>query len=149
MGAQLDDALRTLSEAGFSDITVMLVTESNLSPANNVVVRESPPSYSILSLTAPIRLTVYRSSLGNCKADVSFTLPQLPQGESTIEIAYDAVNYENIPYRVVLYSTVRSYENGDVSISPTIYGYEPVTRPVILLINGEIAATQSVTFTAK
>ena len=149
MGAQLDDALRTLYETGFTDITVQLVTESNLATHNNVVVRQSPPSYTILDPKSPIRITVYRASLGNCRADVSFTLPQLPQGESTIEIAYDTVNYENIPYRVILYSTTRTYENTEVIISPTIYGYEPVTRAVILLINGEVTATQSVAFTAK
>ncbi len=148
MGTQLDDALRTLYDAGFTDITVQLETESNLATHNNVVVRQSPPSYTILDPKEPIRITVYRASLGNCKADVSFTLPQL-QGESTIEIAYDAINFENIPYRVILYSTTRTYENTEIIISPTIYGYEPVTRAVLLLVNGEVAATQSVTFTAK
>ncbi len=149
MGAQLDDALRTLYEAGFTDLTVVLVNESSLATQNNVVVRQTPSSYTSVDPKSPIRLTVYRASLGNCKADVSFTLPQLPQGESTIEIAFDAFNYENIPYRVILYSTSRTYENTEIIISPTIYSYEPVTRPVILLVNGEVTATQSVTFTAK
>ena len=149
MGAQLDEALRKLNEAGFTDITVELVTESSLATANNVIVRQTPRSYTMQAPSAPIRLTLYRSSLGNCKADVSFTLTQLPQGESTIEIGYDAINYENIPYRVILYSTKRMYENTETVISPTISGYEPVTRTLFLTINGEVAATQSVTFTAK
>ena len=149
MGAQLDEALRKLSEAGFTDITVEIVTESSLATTNNVIVRQTPRSYSLLSPSTPVRLTLYRSSLGTCKADVSFTLPQLPQGDSTIEIGYDTLNYENIPYRVILYSTKRTYENAEVIIATTISGYEPVTRSVTLLVNGEAAATQSVTFTAK
>ena len=148
MGSQLDSALRTLYDAGFTDITVQLVTESNVATNNNVIVRQSPASYTQLDPKTPVRLTLYRASLGNCKADVSFTV-QLPQGESTVEIGYDTVNYENIPYRVILYSTTRAYENTETVISPTISGYEPVTRSVILLVNGEVTATQSVTFTAK
>ncbi len=148
MGTQLDDALRTLYEAGFTDLTVEFVTESSLARSNNVVIRQSPSSYTSLDPKTSVRLTVYRASLGNCKADVSFSV-QLPQGESTVEIAYDAVNYENIPYRVILYSTTRAYESEMTVFSPTIYGYEPVTRSVILLVNGETAASQPVTFTAK
>ena len=149
MGTQLDDGLRALYEAGFVNLTVEFVNESNLATRNNVIVHQVPPSYTLLDPKEPIRITVYRASLGTCKADVSFTLPQLPQGESTVEIAYDTFNYENIPYRVILYSTRRAYENTESSISPTIYCYEPVTRTVVLLVNGEATASQSVTFTAK
>lgn len=50
---------------------------------------------------------------------------------------------------MILYSTTRAYESEMTVFSPTIYGYEPVTRSVILLVNGETAASQPVTFTAK
>lgn len=150
MGAQLDDALRTLNEAGFTDVTVRLVTESSIATSNNVIVGQAPASYTRIDPQTPISLTLYRASLGLCKADVSFTLPQLPQeGESTVEIGYDTVNYENIPYRVILYTTKRAYESTESTISLTISGYEQVTRSLILLVNGEVAATQSVTFTLK
>ncbi len=150
MGTQLDDALRTLNEAGFKNLTVRLITESSLAKSNNVVTAQTPASYTFVDPTSPVRLTVYRMSLGNYKADVSFTLPQLSQEEeSTIEIGYDTVNYENIPYRVILYTTQRAYESTESAISLTVSGYEPVTRSLVLLVNGEVAATQSVTFTLK
>ncbi len=92
-----------------------------------------------------MRLTVYRASLGTYKADVSFTL-SLEPGESLVEIGYDTTNFEDIPYRVILYSNTRVSENAESVESATVYGYEPVTRSLLLIVNGEVAATQSVTF---
>ena len=143
-GMQLDEALHTLYEAGFSNLAVRLTDESDGADGNSVYMEDPDPNERT-DPQAQVRLTVYRASLGTYKADVSFTLSLAP-GESLIEIGYDTTNFENIPYRVILYSNTRVSENAESVESATVYGYEPVTRSLLLIVNGEVAATQSVTF---
>ena len=143
-GVPMDEALRTLYEAGFTDLTVRFIDESD-GAAGNTVYMESPDPNERTDPRLPVRLTVYRASLGTYKADVSFTL-SLEPGESLVEIGYDTTNFEDIPYRVILYSNTRVSENAESVESATVYGYEPVTRSLLLIVNGEVAATQSVTF---
>ena len=93
----------------------------------------------------PVQLTVYRASLGTYKADVSFKFT-LEAGEANVEIGYETANYENIPFRVILYTTVRAAENTAMDEAATVYGYEPVTRTLFLYVDNEPVAQQSVTF---
>ena len=145
IGMQLDEALSKLYNSGFQNLIVCFATESTIDVTNNSVTAQSPVSYSQINPANAIRLTVYRASLGTYKADVSFKFT-LEQGESNVEIGYETANYENIPYRVILYSTIRAAENTDLDEAATVYGYEPVTRTLILYVDNEPFAQQSVTF---
>ena len=143
-GMLLDDALHTLYEAGFTNLVVRYIDESDGAQGNSVYMEDPDPNERN-DPQSPVRLIVYRASLGTYKADVSFTL-SLEPGESLVEIGYDTTNFEDIPYRVILYSNTRVSENAESIESATVYGYEPVTRSLLLIVNGEVAATQSVTF---
>ena len=96
-----------------------------------------------------IRLLVYRSSLGSCKADISFPLSF---GEDDamllVEIGFETATFEEIPYRVILHSRVRQSEiKPDVLETATVYWYEPVTRNMYLYVNGIAQSSpQSVSF---
>ena len=72
----------------------------------------------------------------------------MTEGESKIEIGYETANYENIPYRIILHESVRAAENTEMIEAATVYGYEAVTRPLYLYVDGEpYDKPQSVTFT--
>lgn len=145
IGMQLDEALAKLNNSGFSNLIVCFETESNIAISNNSVIAQSPVSYSHINPADPVRLTIYRASLGTFKADVSFKYT-LEKGESNVEIGYETTNYENIPFRVILYSTIRASESDSIDEAATVYGYEPVTRTLTLYVNNEPVTQQSVTF---
>lgn len=145
IGKTLDEALALLSERGFVNLIVCFDTETKIDVSNNCVIAQSPVSYSRISPNDTIRLTVYRASLGNYKADVSFKFT-LESGESNVEIGYETANYDNIAYRVILYSTIRAAESGDMDEAATVYSHEPVTRTLILYVNNEPVTQQPVTF---
>ena len=145
IGMPFDDALHKLYTNGFTNLIVRFETESVIDVANNYVTAQSPVSYSYSNPSDPIRLTVYRASLGMYKADVSFNFT-LEQGESNVEIGYETANFENIPYRVILYSTIRAAENTSMDEAATVYGYESVTRTLFLYVDNEPVTQQSVTF---
>lgn len=106
-------------------------------------------SNALFSSAAPIRLRVYRKSLGSYKADISFTLTlEDDQPVNLVEIGYEATNFEDVPFRVILHSHTRQNEQSEFSETATVYGYEPVTRTLYLYVNGEVrSAPQAVTFT--
>ena len=146
MGMKFDDAIARLYNSGFVNLVVKFENESNIAINNNTVIAQSPGSYSNMDPASPVRLTVYRKSLGNYKADVSFDFT-LPDGEATVEIGYETANYENIPFRVILHESIRASESGKMNEAATVYGYEPVTRYLYLYINGEpYDKPQSITF---
>lgn len=150
--------------------TETIVAENNITEEETVPVVTAPPTvYSVDSVTitpapslsprpvhsdaqfstdTPIRLTVYRQTLGSYKADISFTLTlENDQPVNLVEIGYETTNYENIPYRVILRSRERQNEQSEITETATVYGYEPVTRTLYLYVNGEVRSTpQSVTF---
>ncbi len=109
---------------------------------------EPEMSVSRFPSNAPIHILVYRKSRGTCKADISFTVKLDPEStENLIEIGYETVNYEDVPYRIVLHSRVRPGEQYDITETATVYDYDNVTRALYLYINGEKQPTpQSVTF---
>lgn len=146
LGMSLDEALHEMYEAGFCNLMVLFTTESEWAAANNTVISQTPSMRSASLPNNTVLLTVYRESLGLYKADVSFTL-ELSEQQSLIQIVYETSNFENIPYRVIAYERTRPSENVQLTEAATIYGYDPVTRPLILLVNGEEYAVQSATFT--
>ena len=98
---------------------------------------------------AEIRLLVFRSSLGSCKADISFPLSFGEDDTSLlVEIGFETATFEEIPYRVILHSRVRQSEiKPDVLETATVYWYEPVTRNMYLYVNGIAQSSpQSVSF---
>ena len=145
MGKSLDDALSTLYDAGYSNLTVQFITESTVASKANTVISQNPLSMTLSSAQDTVNLVVYRESVGTYKADVSFSL-SLERGESRVQFVYETSNYLNIPYRVILHQVTRHSENGEAIESATVYGYEPVKRNIILVINGEDVDTQEVTF---
>ena len=96
----------------------------------------------------PIRIRVYRKTRGFCKADVSFTFELDPETQDNLlEIFYETTTFEDVPYRVLLYSRERAGEQLSITETATVYDYEPVTRALYLYINGVRQSTpQSVTF---
>lgn len=124
------------------DITVTPTPEPSREPA---LTRESYP------YNTQIRLVVYRSSLGSCKVDINFTL-NFPEDDDTpirrIEIGFETATFEEIPYRVILYSRLRQNEKTTgLNEAATLYWYEPVTRNMYLYVNGIAqSAPQSVMF---
>ncbi len=96
-----------------------------------------------------IRLLVFRSTLGSCKADISFPLT-FAEDETAllVEIGFETATFEEIPYRVILHSRVRQSEiKPDVLETATVYWYEPVTRNMYLYVNGIAQSSpQSVSF---
>ncbi len=105
-------------------------------------------SDALFAVDTPIRITVYRQSLGSYKADISFTLSLDSETElNLVEIGYETANYENIPYRLILCQRKRHSEASEITEKATVYAYEPVTRTLYLYVNGEVSSTpQSVTF---
>lgn len=98
-----------------------------------------------------IRLVVYRSTLGSCKADISFPLSfgeNDPDQIKLIELGFETATFEEVPYRVILRSHLRQVEKKtDVFETATVYWYEPVTRTMYLYMNGAAQSSpQSVTF---
>ncbi len=128
--------------------TAYTVEEINVTPTPGP--SEAPSiSSALFSPAAPIRLVVYRKSLGSYKADISFTLT-LDEGQpvNLVEIGYETTNFEDVPFRVILHSHTRQNEQSEFSETATVYGYEPVTRTLYLYVNGEVrSAPQAVTFT--
>ncbi len=144
VGMAQDDALVQLNGTGFTELYITYTTESEKAFEPNTVIRqESFPSES--SDHERIELTVYRASQGTYHADVSFTFT-LTEAESLVRIVYETTNYLDIPYRVIVYESERPYESTDTTIAATVYCYDPVTRPLILLVNGQEVTTQSVAF---
>ena len=143
-GLSLDDALSVLHGVGYTDISVRFTTEPSGARMPNTVVFQSDSSDS--GENRRTVLTVYRPSLGSYRADVSFTFTP-SEDEMQIRIAYETSNYLNIPYRVIVYEATRPFESTDLTIAATVYCYDPVTRPLILSVNGTDIATQSVAFT--
>ncbi|MBQ1821498.1 MAG: serine/threonine protein kinase [Clostridia bacterium] len=96
----------------------------------------------------PVHIRIYRKSRGTCKADISFTLKLDPENtENLVEIGYDTINYEDVPYRIVLHSHVRPGEQSEITETATVYDYDPVTRALYLYVNDEKQPSpQSVTF---
>ena len=102
----------------------------------------------LFATDTPIRLMIYRKSLGSYKADVSFTLSledDLP--ENLVEIGYETTNFEDIPYRVILHSQMHQKQATSITETATVRGYEQVTRTLYLYVNNEVRSTpQSITF---
>ena len=109
------------------------------------------PKLSTLSYpcNTELRLVVYRTSVGSCKADISFPL-SFGEEDSIllVEIGFETATYEEIPYRVILHSRLRQSEKKpDVLENATVYWYEPVTRNMYLYVNGIAQSSpQSVSF---
>ena len=143
IGLDLDDALTALHDAGYTDLVVRFTTEALGDTIPNTVLSQdntTDESGAIHTI-----LTVYRTTLGSYHADVSFTFT--PTEESMrIRIIYETTNYLDVPYRVIVYETERPFENSDLTIAATVYGYDPATRPLTLLVNDAEIATQSVAF---
>ena len=116
-------------------------------PVNDVAVTPTPEPSREPALTrisypynTQIRLVVYRSSLGSCKVDINFTL-SFPEDDDTpirrIEIGFETATFEEIPYRVILYSRLRQNEKTTgLNEAATLYWYEPVMRTMYLYVNG-------------
>lgn len=146
LGKDFDEALHSLNEAGIANIQVQFTTQSDEQLDSDTVVTQTPSVSATLLPTSTVKLTVYRKSLGSYKADVSFA-PALPKGENLVQIVYSSSNHEDIAYQVVVYERIRQSENAQITEAATVYGYEPVTRNLILLINGQEISSQAVTFT--
>lgn len=142
----LDDALIQLHNAGYTDIYVSFTTEGSANSVANTVISQTDHSIDDSEDTTRSDLIIYRTSRGSYHADVSFTFTPTAE-ESKVRIVYESTNYLDIPYRVVVYESDRPYESTDATIAATITCYDPVTRQVILMVNDEDVASQSVTFT--
>lgn len=96
----------------------------------------------------PVRITIYRQTLGSYKADVSFTLSLEDDAPvNLVEIGYETANFEEIPFRVILHSQMQQRQSAELTETATVRGYEPVTRLLYLYVNGEVRSTpQSITF---
>ena len=154
-----DGAERVVSEtpAAPSEESVSIATEKPSEyPIEDVAVTPTPaPSHEpeltreTYPNTTQIRLRVYRSTLGSCKADIYFPLPNESNDPlMLVEIGFETATFEEIPYRVILHSRLRQNENmPDNSEKAIVYWYEPVTRNMYLYVNGAIQSSpQSVTF---
>ncbi len=152
--------------------TETVVAEAMETPSidNISVVTEAPPPYAVEDMpvtptpepthepaltkrayacNAPIRLLVYRSSPGSCKADISFSFTfEQSDPAYLIEIGFETATFDEIPYRVILHSRLRqSEQKSELSEAATVYWYEPVTRSLYLYINGvPQSSPQSATF---
>lgn len=129
----------TASPAAYSTDNPDITSEPSLVPAR---------SSASISTNTPIRLTIYRKSLGSCKADISFTVSlENDNPINLVEIGYETVNYEDVPFRVILYSQNLQKQATEVTVKTTVHGYEPVTRTLYLYVNNEIRSTpQTITF---
>lgn len=142
-GLGLDEALSVLHGIRDAQIWVRFATNSDAATIPNTVIgQEDFTDESGMTHTV---LTVYRTSLGSYHADVSFTYT--PEADAHLRIAYETTNYLDLPYRVIVYEADRPYENADVTVAATVYGYDPATRPLTLTVNNKDIATQSVAFT--
>ena len=146
LGMALDDAIIQLRNAGYTDIYVAFSAEGASNSIANTVISQTDYSISENEETRRSDLIVYRTSLGSYHADVSFTFTTTAE-ESVVRIVYDTTNYLDIPYRVIVYETERPFESTDTTIAATVNCYDPVTRTLILLINGQETAVQTVAFT--
>ncbi|MBR0424528.1 MAG: serine/threonine protein kinase [Clostridia bacterium] len=144
IGLSLDDALIVLQNANYSEIYVTFTTEKQSGAITNSVVTQT--NYEDSPDTKRAELVVYRASLGSYHADVSFTFTP-PESGAHIRIVYESTNYLDIPYRVIVHETDRPYESTDVTVAATVYCYDPVTRQLILNVNGEDLTAQAVAFT--
>lgn len=145
LGKDFDEALHLLNEAGIAHIQVQFLSQSDEDVPSDTVIAQTPSVRAALLPTSSVSLTVYRKSIGGYKADVSFA-PTLPKGENLVQIVYTTTNHEDIAYQVVVYERTRQTENVQITEAATVYGYEAVTRNLILLINGEEISSQTVTF---
>ncbi len=142
-GRRLDDALKALHDAGFTDIYVS--TEYALDdPRTGTIIQQSQPGNAAPDTAEPIFLTLLLEKRGKYKADVAFML-DIPENDSRVQIVYRTSNTDNIDYSVILYETVRTKETM-VSISATVYSNDPATRTLYLLVNGEEVRSQDVKF---
>ena len=127
--------------------TVYSVEDSDVTPSPDAV-SVSQNADALFATDTPIRLKIYRKSLGSYKADVSFTLSledDLP--ENLVEIGYETTNFEDIPYRVILHSQKHQKQATSITETATVRGYEQVTRTLYLYVNNEVRSTpQSITF---
>lgn len=146
VGQSADDALLLLYNEGFNAIFVSFIYTLPASSEvvnSNTVISQQPIS-GMADPDDPITLYVYRSAQPQFKADVSFTV-DIPKSTSILRMTYLAYNIYNVPYYVVLYEAQRAKENGAV-ISAEILSSEPVGRNILFMIDGEVAASQTVTF---
>ncbi len=127
--------------------TVYLVESVDVTPTPEPS-REPARSEALFRTDTPIRICVYRKSLGSYKADISFTFTlESDDPVNLVEIGYETTNIEDVPFRVILHSHERQNEKSELTETATVYGYEPVTRTLFLYINGEVrSAPQAVTF---
>lgn len=127
--------------------TVYSVEESDVTPTPGPS-RLPSRSSTAISTNTPIRLTIYRKSLGSCKADISFTVSlENDKPVNLVEIGYETVNYEDIPFRVILHSQRLQKQSTEVTVTTTVRGYEPVTRTLFLYVNDEVRSSpQTITF---
>ena len=146
LGMTLDDAIIQLHNAGYTEIYVTFSTDGASNSIANTVISQTDYSVSDSEDTRRSDLMIYRTSLGSYHADISFTFATKEE-QSVIRIVYDTTNYLDIPYRVVVYETDRPFESTDTTIAATVNCYDPVTRQLILLVNGEETAMQTVAFT--
>lgn len=152
------------------DSETVVAATSDVQEETVPVATEAPPEYPIqdIPLTAspepsqapeqsekqyagdtPIRLVVYRPTLGSYKADISFPLSFTDEDPvKLVEIGFETASYEEIPYRAILHSRLRQNEKKpDLTETATLYWYEPITRPMYLYVNGEVQSSpQSATF---
>ncbi len=146
LGMALDDAIIQLHNAGYTEIYISFSTEGASNSIANTVISQTDYSISENEETRRSDLIIYRTSLGSYHADVSFTFATT-EAESVVRIVYETTNYLDIPYRVIVYETERPFESTDTTIAATVNCYDPVTRPLILLVNGQETAVQTVAFT--
>lgn len=157
--------------SGQDDQNTETVVAASDSPEDVVpVATEPPPEYPVQDMTVtptpgpshapeqsvqqyasdtPIRLVIYRPTLGSYKADISFSLTiESDAPVRLVEIGFETATFEEIPYRAILHSRLRQNEmKPDIIETATLYWYEPVTRIMYLYVNGSVQSSpQSVTF---
>ena len=135
-GMSFDDALYRAHALGFTDISVMFVSESAEGSTDNTVVLQSVKRGTDVSGLSAVKLTVFRDDPGMFTADVAFTAT-VPQNGSVVQIVYQTANYNNISYNVILFEQTRNAQV-DAEITAALNGYDAATRTVRLLINGEV-----------
>ncbi len=127
--------------------TVYSVEDSDITtPQESPIASQNADA--LFTINTPVRLRIYRKSLGSYKAAVSFALSledDLP--ENLVEIGYETANFEDIPYRVILHSQKYQKQATSITETATVHGYEQVTRLLYLYVNNMVrSAPQSITF---
>lgn len=130
----LNKALQELSKAGLSNIFVSIEVNAN-EDIDTVLSQTVAQDEQILNDT-PVGITIARPSRGQFRSDVSFTF-NLKDETSKIQMVYTTTNSE-VQYYVVLYDTTRGYEDGMITVSATIYCFDPAEREILLVVNGEV-----------